>query len=1122
MLHLITNTKLNKEYKKNFFKYLKKNHPKRREVFLSIDGKMEVKKVNYKPISKNSPLMPDKNALWFSKVSGDTCYFGLGRDGPLRYAKKHETPLLKGKLITKINYNNIAKSNLIFAKEDKNGKIYLLLKINLDKLNKREKIILREKNHIINIFNEKTQKKNTYLNLGNLNNPYTLKNLYNFIANTKTKNNPKSNIIEVLYVNIPKNHIFKNNGRTDKAMKKMDNNKIIEDTNKRKIGEDDIMDEKQEIIIKELKEGKSIKEAAKTAETLEIIVNRWIKLGKEGDDRYSQFYNEYIEIMGIEEEKEEKVKKEEELPTTRSTTIENKELVEKAIGLLNENKTIEEINKILDLPEYRIKNWCTQGKLGIKPFDEFYKLVEESKGNEIEAPIPKEQKEKENVLNELTLKELDYILEDNKFFEMVPNKDVKIKTILTNINDNEIKKSIEKLNKLKLKQSEIAIFLEEFNTDLLLSFLNKYDRVLYKNKSRDQIIDRIIKELKFKDTEEFYNEMTKLPDEEKIAKEEREEIEKTIREKELIIEEKKVKKCIICGKKLKNYTTKDKCKSCSRSIHAANILNTLLKNIGPEVPFYKEDLEKLGFSNIKIQDVIWTLQENDLINKESSKKYSLKNEKILNEFLEEWKEYIEEVEETEGLKLSKTCTICKKELPINKFAPSNVNKDGYEDYCKDCARPIQTAIGLKQLLNYITPGTEFKKEDLYEHYQETFILDAEIFSLQEYDLIEYDPENNNYTLKNQEKLDKFLDKYLIEFKEEEEAEEEGEESTPIETEAPGITYIDYTENELINRKMNEFLNELKITKDKDEAIKNVNLTKTLLKSWLRFGRQGLQDFTKFYEDYKNIINSINKESEPQQDLEGDEHTEIETTTGQEADGEEEKGLPDSTEDNKEYEFGYSFEIHEKLIEEIKNGKTDNEAFKIIGVTRYQVDKWHEKGLNGEEPYNQFHKDYLNAKIYAKNNNEYYKKENKIRRKNFIGHIKKGKPMRVACEYSGLEFETVQNWINMGNKGESPYKEFYKEYILAKGSENVEETTTYDEDKSNIKVIVFEELDEYCEIMIKGKVENDDLIKSIDKLYNYLNDIQKIITNRINIKESEVLIILKTQKNNIETIKKIFE
>ena len=235
------------------------------------------------------------------------------------------------------------------------------------------------------------------------------------------------------------------------------------------------MDNKQQIIIKELKEGKSIKEAAKTAETLEIIVNRWIKLGKEGDDRYAQFYNEYKEIMGIEDEIKNEIEediKEEEAPKTKSTTIANKELVEKAIKLLNENKTLEEINNILNIPEYKIKNWCKQGKLGIKPFNEFYKIVEESKGNKIEDSIHIEEKEEEKLLNELTLKELDFILEDNEFFEMVPNKEVKIKTILTKIDSEKIKKSNERLNELKLKQSEIAIFLEEFNTDLLLSFLN--------------------------------------------------------------------------------------------------------------------------------------------------------------------------------------------------------------------------------------------------------------------------------------------------------------------------------------------------------------------------------------------------------------------------------------------------------------------------------------------------------------------------------------------------------------------------------------------------------------------------------------------------------------------------
>ena len=178
-------------------------------------------------------------------------------------------------------------------------------------------------------------------------------------------------------------------------------------------------------------------------------------------------------------------------------------------------------------------------------------------------------------------------------------------------------------------------------------------------------------------------------------------------------------------------------------------------------------------------------------------------------------------------------------------------------------------------------------------------------------------------------------------------------------------------------------------------------------------------------------------------------------------------------------------------------------------------------MNGEEPYNQFHKDYLNAKIYAKNNNEYFSKENTIRRENFIGHIKRGKSMRTACEYSGLKFETVQKWINYGNKGEYPYNEFYKEYIRIKGSEIKEEIITEEEKESCINIIVLEELNEYFEIMIKGKVENADLIKSVYKLYNYQNDIQKIISNRLNIKESEILIILKTHKNNIETIKKMF-
>ena len=139
MLHLITNTNIIQKNEKKFNNLLKENNRQRREVFLLINGKMEIKKVRFKGLSKNTPLVPDKFSLWYSRVKykrNINYYFGLGRDGPLRFANKSETPLLKGKLITTINLNSPKKSNLFFAKDDKNEKTYLLLKISMNKLNK--------------------------------------------------------------------------------------------------------------------------------------------------------------------------------------------------------------------------------------------------------------------------------------------------------------------------------------------------------------------------------------------------------------------------------------------------------------------------------------------------------------------------------------------------------------------------------------------------------------------------------------------------------------------------------------------------------------------------------------------------------------------------------------------------------------------------------------------------------------------------------------------------------------------------------------------------------------------------------------------------------------------------
>ena len=56
------------------------------------------------------------------------------------------------------------------------------------------------------------------------------------------------------------------------------------------------MKDKEIKVLEELKKGKTIKEAADAASTLEILVKRWIRLGKEGDEDYKEFYEEYKKI----------------------------------------------------------------------------------------------------------------------------------------------------------------------------------------------------------------------------------------------------------------------------------------------------------------------------------------------------------------------------------------------------------------------------------------------------------------------------------------------------------------------------------------------------------------------------------------------------------------------------------------------------------------------------------------------------------------------------------------------------------------------------------------------------------------------------------------------------------
>lgn len=1070
------------------------------------------------------------------------------------------------------------------------------------------------------------------------------------------------------------------------------------------------MDKKQIKVLEELKKGKNIKEAAKSAITLEIIVNRWIRLGSEGDKDCLEFYNEYQKII-----------------SDSNKELSTEEAVKEAIKLLKNDTPEQEIIAILKIPKFKLNNWYNQGKLGIKPFDEYYKEKEKYKKRSEEKNTNKQNL---NKLNNLTLKELDFILEYNNSTQLIPDKNTKIKTINEEISYENIEKSIEKLEELKSKLNDIEKQLNKCSTSTLLKLLNKHDQVIYNNKPRKKIVKKIMKDLKYIDVEDFLDNLYDI-----IDKRSHEIKEPPVEPKPL--EEKNEKKCIICGRTLKESYKKDKCKPCLKKINAANLLTELLKVIDPEIPFTKNSLEELNYPPFKVQETVWILQEHDLLIK-SNNKYSIVKKEIIEEFLEEWKEYID-VEDIDNepthQKLSKECKICKKTLPISQFSQSLTNKDRHKDYCKNCAKSVEAAMSLKTLLKYVNPNEEFEKEDLYQYYQEPFLLDAGIFSLQEHDLI-ISLENGLLKLKDKEKIDIFLEKNYIEEDtlsterisrdlDEEESDEtdkddsnlkehgifEGdinlEELNPTErklkekmdtilialkegktekeafklvklnssiiswrilanknkqpykyfienyekineeedtvyaynytkkrheivinaikegktkeevskiakvsikditiwynTGEKGILpyknyYEDYIkvkksisdkeyekeveefiskkyerklfintllegktiekscetskleledinnwiklgksekepfskflkeynlaieigknqnnrkdedttynkDDELLNRKMKMFINALKNGENETQALTQSNLTESLIKNWLRFGKNGMEGYTKFYDEYTKIKNE--KDREINQDKEN---------------------IEKETENEEEYEFGYTESLAKGMLKEIRKGKSSYEASKTLGLTKFQVDKWFERGSNGEEPYNKFYKEYLNIKLFVKQFKEYFKPDYITKRDKFIEEIRTNKTIEEACKNVQFKYVSIiKDWLIRGKNNEEPYITFYKEFIEANpklDSEIPEKEPGTNE--LNLKLIIIEEKENKNEIIIKGTIESKNLVSEINKYKNYQTEINKLLINRINETKSEILLELEVNDENLNQIKELIK
>ena len=288
--------------------------------------------------------------------------------------------------------------------------------------------------------------------------------------------------------------------------------------------------------------------------------------------------------------------------------------------------------------------------------------------------------------------------------------------------------------KTKLNESKINIIIHDHSTDISVIKLGKYDE---DNKSLLNNLNVLLNEL----------ESYKLTNMKVISKN---------NDNNNVF-------CKICGKKLKRHE-KQLCKKCSRKRHASNLLSNLLTHIEPQTPFIKKDLNNIFSSKNEINDCIWSLKDYNLI-KEKNNEYYLVEKDILDKFLEKYYISTDNLKETpkkeETKKINKKCSICNKILPNSKFYKSKKTKDGLEDYCKNCKHYVNTANYLNELLDKISPGSEFKIDDLKNNFENPIEFNGKIWELQDFDLLTYDDEKDTYTLKDLETCQNYLNKYYI-------------------------------------------------------------------------------------------------------------------------------------------------------------------------------------------------------------------------------------------------------------------------------------------------------------------------------------------------------------------------
>ena len=764
---------------------------------------------------------------------------------------------------------------------------------------------------------------------------------------------------------------------------------------------------KMNIFLESLKSGKTEEESLSDANVTLSDLKKWINNGKKGELEFIDFYDEYKPLNKIKND-EKKIKSKQS----------NQELIQSYITLINEGKTNKEAFETLNIPRFKTKNWKQQGQLGNKEYKEFYETYLKA--------VEREKQQKADIANKENQKLIQsYITLIN---EGKTNKEAfetlnipRFKTKNWKQQDQLGNKEYKEFYETYLK----AVKREEFEK------INQFIELVNSGKSNEEAIE-IIRIPEFKLKQWFNN--GKNGDEEYIdfyktymnQYETTEKIVPTSNPKPTVSEEtesnENKKTCEMCGRTISSKSTSNLCKRCKRKQHCANILQKLLQSIEPEVPFKKEDLKRLGYKGIQLQDSIWTLQEFSLIKKEKNNKFSLVNKEILDNFIEESGVEIIETE-TPSIKLTKKCETCGEILEISKFPVNENNPDGYEDNCKNCKKLITTAGYLKELLTYVTYEQEFNEDELSKFLPDSFLRQAKIWSLQDNDLITKNLDTNSFKLANKDKCETFIEKY---FKEITNIQHEPEtiESIPKTPETPILTEK--------QKQMEIVLNARREGKSRKEAAKVAGISLYKITHWFKEGRDGFgEDNTYFYNELKNIETEISKK------LKKDMQTVLKT---------------------------------------LKSGGSVSEAINKASITEEEFNSWIKKGKNDIKPYKSFLKQYTK---YVKKSTDFNDESNIKSRKKFLKYIREGKTRKDASEKASIELKLLDSWIIKGTKGQKPYDEFYQDYKEARK----ESKTHFDSNQDQIKKEFIELLEKgYTLGEGSRQIENGKYAKDIKKWY----------------------------------------